>query len=132
MRVSSGTRILPGRFSRIHPAIATLALIILLLAPLRTAQAEDFLGEDKYFHAVGSMALAQTGFGVTLFLQERDSTGIPWAVGAASALVPGLIKEGIDAATRNNHFSWQDLAWDGIGTVVGLTIAQLLWLAFQK
>ncbi len=124
MIISSGTRI--------HPAVAWLTLVLLLLAPLRAAQAEDFLGEDKYFHAIGSMALAQTGFGVTLYLQEGDSTGIPWAVGAASALVPGLIKEGIDGAMPNNHFSWQDLAWDGIGTIVGLTVAQLLWLAFQK
>jgi len=118
--------------SRTNPAVACLTLVLIVLAPLRTAQAEDFLGEDKYFHAVGSMALAQTGFGVTLYLQEGDSTGIPWAVGAASALIPGLIKEGIDSAMPNNHFSWQDLAWDGIGTIVGLTIAQLLWLAFQK
>ncbi len=111
--------------------IAPIVALLLLLAPLRSAQAEDFLGEDKYFHALGSMALAQTGFGVTLYFQEGNRTGIPWAVGAASALVPGLIKEGIDAATPGNHFSWQDLAWDGIGTVVGLTIAQLLWLAFR-
>jgi len=104
----------------------------LLAAPLRPASAEDFLSEDKYFHALGSMALSQTGFGLTLYFQEGKDTGIPWAVGAATALVPGLIKEGVDAVLPGGHFSWQDLAWDGIGTVVGLTIAQLLWLAFQK
>jgi len=113
-------------------AVAPAIALLLLLAPLHAAQAEDFLGKDKYYHAIGSMALAQTGFGLTLYFQDGNSTGIPWAVGAATALIPGLIKEGVDAAMPNNHFSWQDLAWDGIGTVVGLTIAQLLWLAFQK
>lgn len=111
---------------------AALVTALLITASVRTARAEDFLGEDKYFHGVASMALAQTGFGLTLYFQDGNKTGIPWAVGAASALVPGLLKESIDAAMPNNHFSWQDLAWDGIGTVVGLTIAQLLWLAFQK
>lgn len=112
--------------------VAFAVVAALVAAPLRGASAEDFLGEDKYFHALGSMALSQTGFGLTLYFQEGDGTGIPWAVGAATALVPGLIKEGVDAATPGNHFSWQDLAWDGIGTVVGLTISQLLWLAFRK
>lgn len=112
--------------------VAAAVALLLVLAPLRSARGEDFFGEDKYFHAIGSMALAQTGFGLTLYLQEGNKTGVPWAVGAATALVPGLIKESIDAGMPGNHFSWQDLAWDGIGTVVGLTIAQLLWLAFQK
>ena len=115
-----------------RPLAVLLVAATLVAAPIRAAEAEDFLGEDKFYHAVGSMALAQTGFGLTLYFQDGNNTGIPWAVGAASALVPGLLKEGIDAAMPNNHFSWQDLAWDGIGTVVGLTIAQLLWLAFQK
>ncbi len=113
-------------------SLAPVLALVLLLAPLRAAQAEDFLGEDKYFHGLGSMALSQTGFGLTLYFQEGKGTGLPWAVGAASALIPGLIKEGVDAAMPGNHFCWQDLAWDGIGTLVGLTIAQLLWLAFEK
>ncbi|MBM4372154.1 MAG: hypothetical protein FJ098_10900 [Deltaproteobacteria bacterium] len=114
-------------------AVAALtAAALLAAASPRLARGEEFLSRDKYWHGLAGMTLASTGFGVTLALQEGDSTGIPWAVGAASALVPGLLKEGIDAATPGNRFSWMDLCWDGIGAAVGLTVAQLLWLAFRE
>ena len=111
--------------------VGLLVILFVVFAQASPASAEDFLSRDKYYHAMGSMALAETGFGMTIYFQKGNSTGIPWAVGAASALIPGLLKEGFDATRADNYFSWRDLAWDGMGTLVGLTISQLLFLAFH-
>ena len=106
-------------------------LLVLALLWAVPARAEDFLSRDKYFHGLGSMVLAQTGFGATLYFQEGDDVGLPWAVGAATGLVPGLVKEIVDEARPGSRFSWMDLAWDGIGAVAGLVIGQCVWLLFD-
>lgn len=42
------------------------------------------------------------------------------------AMVPGVLKEVIDATQKNNHFSGRDLAYDALGAAVGVGVGRYL------
>lgn len=42
------------------------------------------------------------------------------------AMVPGVLKELIDATQKNNHFSGRDLAFDALGAAVGVGVGRYL------
>ncbi len=97
----------------------TLAAPVFLFA-LHARAEDDWFGRDKALHFGASAALAGTSYGVTTAFTERRSTGL--LVGAGVALGAGLAKEGYDALGYGTP-SWRDLAWDVVGTLVGLGIA---------
>jgi len=68
-----------------------------------------------------SAALAAGTYGASAGLLELPrSTSLILGAGASAAA--GIAKEGLDLAGFGDP-SWKDLAWDGIGIVVGLALA---------
>lgn len=114
--------------TRVGPAGLLLLSTLLFARPVLAE--DDFLGRDKFYHAMGSMVLAQTGYAVTMRLQDGDGSALPLTVGFAAAMVPGIAKEIWDFTRPDSTCSAKDLAWDAIGTTVGLVIAQGLYLLF--
>lgn len=104
-----------------------------LLAPLlvpATARAQSndpWWGRDKALHFGVSAGLSAGGYAASALLFERP--GERALAGAAFALSAGVAKELFDLAGGGDP-SWRDLAWDGIGTAVGVGIALSLdvWL----
>lgn len=96
----------------------------LLLARARDARADDasdpWFGQDKALHFGVSAGLAAGGYaaGAALF----EARGHALLFGGGLALGAGVGKELVDLAGYGDP-SWKDLAWDGIGTVVGLLVA---------
>jgi len=78
---------------------------------------DDWLGEDKPKHAIISGTLAG-GVSMVTLTQTR-SRFTPYLLGGGFALGLGVAKEGWDAAGHGTA-SYRDLAWDVIGTAVGL------------
>jgi uncharacterized protein YfiM (DUF2279 family) len=114
--------------------VITPALVVLLLFGATTASAKDnFFGKDKYYHGLGSMILAETGYVATVWAQGGDSSSsLPLMVGLATGMIPGITKELWDLTQPDHTFSFQDLAWDAMGTFTGLLIARSLHLLFNK
>lgn len=99
----------------------SLALAAPVVFVCGVAHADDaWLGRDKALHFGASAAIAGTSYGVTTAFTDRRPIAL--AVGGGAALFAGVAKEGIDALGYGTP-SWRDLAWDVIGTVVGLGIA---------
>src|SRR5205823_2549425 len=100
---------------------AALVAAILLSAPLaRAADDDPWLGRDKALHFGVSAGIAAGGYaaGAAIF----DARGHALLFGGAIAAGCGIAKETADLAGFGDP-SWKDLAWDGIGTVVGLAVA---------
>ena len=91
--------------------------------PARAQSVDDWLGADKALHFTVSAALAGTGYGGAALLTERTSVRL--AVGAGFALSLGIAKEVYDATGAGDP-SWRDLAWDVLGTGVGVLSAWLV------
>jgi uncharacterized protein YfiM (DUF2279 family) len=102
--------------------------LFLLVATRATAQApaeDPWWGKDKALHLGVSAGLAAGGYGLGgLWWKEAPPR---LALGAGVALSAGLFKELSDLASYG-HFSYKDLAWDGVGAAVGLTVS---WLVHQ-
>jgi len=84
--------------------------------PSRDAQ-DPFFGPDKALHFGVSMGLSAGGYALSSLVWDK-----PWqrAVGgAALSLLAGVGKELWDLAGHGTP-SWKDLAWDGMGTAVGI------------
>lgn len=103
---------------KLTAAIVSLAAVVFLSVSARAD--DDWLGRDKALHFGASAAIAGTGYGVTTSFTDRRA--LAFAVGGGVALGTGLAKEVLDAAGYGTP-SWKDLAWDAIGTLVGLGIA---------
>ena len=79
-----------------------------------SAKAQDsWTGEDKKMHF-----LVSASFGVAAGAHWPEDK---WkAFGAA--MVPGVVKELIDAGEPGNKFSGKDLVWDAIGAAFGVNL----------
>ena len=84
---------------------------------------DEWFAKDKAKHFAASAVLAAGGYalGATLY----DSRAGRVAVGTVISLSAGIAKEAYDAR-GNGVASWRDMAWNGIGLVVGLGIAALI------
>jgi putative lipoprotein len=112
----------------IHPMRSRLTLMVaaaLVAAGGRAARAEDrWLGRDKGLHFAASAAIAAAGYAASSPWIERPAGRA--AVGASLALSAGVAKEIWDAREGGGDPSWKDLAWDAIGTAVGVGVALLV------
>jgi putative lipoprotein len=102
---------------------ATIALVLaatLSARPVRAADADPWLGQDKALHFAVSAGIAAGGYaaGAALF----DGRGKALLFGGGLAAAAGIAKETADLAGLGDP-SWRDLAWDGIGLVTGLAVA---------
>lgn len=110
-----------------------LALAALFAArPARAQQAaadpDPWFGPDKALHAGASAVIAGGGYAVGALVWD-DYAG-PIALGSGLALGAGVAKESLDAAGLGDP-SWRDLAWDVIGTAIGIGISVLVHAAVR-
>src|SRR5690606_34065861 len=85
------------------------------------AQDEDpWLGRDKLLHFGVSVGIALGGYGLGVPLFDCEPPR--FALGGGLALGLGIGKELWDLA-GDGDASWRDLAWDVLGTAVGLLVA---------
>lgn len=88
----------------------------------RSAKAADpdpWWGPDKALHFGASAALAAGGYGLGALAFEDYAPRL--ALGASVALAAGATKEILDVAGLGDP-SFRDLAWDVLGTAVGIGI----------
>jgi putative lipoprotein len=126
---NSGGLWLRGCGGDLAPALRVIALMTLIFAP-RPARAEPardpWWGPDKALHFGVSAGLAAGGYALGALVFEP-----PWQralAGASLSLSAGIAKEVFDAAGSGDA-SFKDLAWDGLGTGVGIGAALLIDLA---
>ena len=99
------------------------AALLLAGGPAR-ADEDRWLGRDKGLHAAASAAIAAGGYAAsTPWIDSRAGRA---AIGASLALAAGAGKEIWDAGREGGDPSWKDLAWDAIGTAVGVGLALLV------
>jgi putative lipoprotein len=115
--------------ARRAPLKTLLALCIFAASSSRTspASADSFWGQDKALHFGVSAGLAAGGYAASSLVWRR-----PWQralAGATLSLSAGVAKELWDLGGRGDP-SFKDLAWDGIGTGVGVALAAAVdvWL----
>jgi putative lipoprotein len=106
-----------------------LALCIFAVTFSKTAHAsaDSFWGPDKALHFGVSAGLAAGGYAASSLVWQK-----PWQralAGATFSLSAGVAKELWDLSGHGDP-SLNDLAWDGIGTGVGLALATAVdvWL----
>ena len=113
--------------SRAGLAAAAVGLGVLLSpGSARAADEDPWLGRDKVLHFSVSAGLGAGGYAGSALLW--DGYGARALSGAAFSLSIGIAKELYDATGAGDP-SWKDLAWDGIGTAVGVGVALLIDLA---
>jgi putative lipoprotein len=114
----------------IRKLLGLVVLAAVLVSP-RTGRADPpadpFFGRDKALHFGFSAALAAGGYGLSALVVDGKADRI--AIGATFALGAGYSKEVVDALGFGTP-SWKDLAWDVIGTAVGLGISVAVDAAF--
>lgn len=115
-----------NRTYRLYLALVTSATLC-----TNAAWAQDpdpWFGRDKALHFGASATIAAGGYGVgTLVFDTRYGA---LALGGGLALGAGIGKEALDAAGYGDP-SWRDLAWDAVGTAVGLGVAWSLDLLIR-
>ena len=67
-------------------------------------------GEEHFF--------VSTVIGIGCANVYKESFGKAWAC----AMVPGTVKELIDATQKENHFSSRDMAFNAVGAALGVSI----------
>lgn len=103
--------------------LACAALVALTPGVVRAdppADPDPWLGPDKALHFGVSAAIA--GGGYALAAPFFDDYGARAGLGAGLALSAGMTKEALDAAGFGRP-SWRDVAWDVLGTAVGIGIS---------
>jgi putative lipoprotein len=94
-----------------------------------SARADEWWAEDKALHFGVSAGLGAGGYALASLHWDR-----PWQralVGATFSLSLGAAKELWDLSGHGDP-SWKDLAWDGIGTSVGVGLALGVDLLFLQ
>lgn len=103
-----------------------LAVMVLLLAAATSRAQTDpdpWIGPDKALHFSVSAALAGVAYGTTALFTENRPVRI--GVSAGVAFGAGVFKELLDL-TGSGDPSWKDLAWDAMGTAVGVVLSWVL------
>lgn len=98
-----------------------LALALALPSPASA----QLLRRDDRLHLGLSSLIAFGTYGIVALVDERESLRV--GVGAAVALAAGIAKELWDLGGRGDP-SWRDIAFDVVGTGVGLLAGWLLGL----
>jgi uncharacterized protein YfiM (DUF2279 family) len=115
-------RIIKNQLSIFYPAIIT--VVVFSVSPLtfgENAKKDSFTGIDKLEHFALSAAItASTGFILyNHFKTNRDNS---IAIGFATSLSLGGIKELIDKKTPGEQSSWKDFIADFVGCAAGAAI----------
>lgn len=81
-----------------------------------SAFADDWFGEDKVLHWGAMTIVSGAGYGMsTTLLDEPWQRGL---VGFGAGMVVGSLKELADHL-NDGVASWQDMAWNGLGSLTG-------------
>jgi putative lipoprotein len=108
--------------------LASLATLTTAPRHARAADPDPWFGRDKALHFGVSTVLAAGAYGVmTTQFRARYP---PLLIAGGFTLAIGAGKEGLDALGFGDP-SWKDFTWDVIGTLVGLSAAWGLDLAFR-
>lgn len=104
---------------------ALLVSFALLTLPAADAAAtptdpDPWVGPDKALHFTLSALITAGSYGVSTVFTEQIPVRI--AFGAGVGLTAGAAKELLDLAGFG-HPSWRDVAWDALGTAVGVGIS---------
>lgn len=102
---------------RLFIPLVSMAVVVLSSPVLAN---DDWTGPDKTKHFIVSAALG-TVSGV--YVENK------WKA-FGLAMVPGLIKEIMDANDPNNHFSSRDLVADALGAAVGVHVGH--WIISRR
>jgi putative lipoprotein len=104
-------------------SVAAFVAATALSGPARADDADPWISRDKAFHFDVSAGIAAAGYGVSAAWLV-DARWKALAIGGGVALAAGAGKEILDATGLfGGDPSWKDLAWDAMGTAVGLAIA---------
>ncbi|HMP72819.1 MAG TPA: hypothetical protein PKE55_06095 [Kiritimatiellia bacterium] len=107
-----------------HRARLSLPFLAIALSACSSFRVCDdrWTGRDKAYHFTASAAI---GSGSYVLAREAFDTSRSEAALAASsvALAAGLAKETYDLHIKQTCWSWRDIAWDILGTSVGVTAA---------
>jgi uncharacterized protein YfiM (DUF2279 family) len=93
---------------------------VLASRPARAADGDDWLGADKVQHFAASAGIAAGGYALGAALW--DDRARPLVLGAGLGIAAGVGKEALDLVGPGTA-SWRDLAWDGMGVVLGVALA---------
>lgn len=91
-------------------------LIIALLVVSGFASADEWTGEDKKQHFIGSAAMAAVA---SVAFKDSDH---PVLYPFAASLSVGLAKELLDSTGGGSGFSYKDLAADALGAALGVAV----------
>lgn len=88
----------------------------LLLFLSTTALGDEFFGEDKALHFGATFIVSGAGYGLaSISLKEPWQRGL---AGFGAGMLIGSLKELADHL-NDGVASWQDMAWNGIGSLAG-------------
>jgi putative lipoprotein len=107
----------------VSPSRATLALAVAVAVAAPSPASAQLLRRDDRLHLGLSSLIAFGAYGVVALFDEREPLRV--GVGAAVALAAGIAKELWDLSGRGDP-SWRDLAFDVVGTGIGLLAGWLL------
>ncbi len=102
-------------------ALVSTFIVVGMVPQIAKAQDPDpWFGRDKALHFGFSAALASGGYAAGALIWDGPTERL--LAGAGLSLSLGVAKEIADMAGAGDP-SWRDLAWDVVGTGVGLALA---------
>lgn len=111
------------------------AILLVMLLPGAAAgkppapDPDPWFGPDKQLHFALSTMITGAGYGTSALFTDQIAARV--ALGAGLGLTAGATKELLDLAGLGDP-SWKDLAWDAMGTAVGVWIAITLDVATRS
>ena len=91
-----------------------------IMPEMRTVISDPWFGQDKILHFSAGFAIPGLTYHFYVCRLNRDENrGKVYAVSLTALLALG--KEIYDKQTKG-HFSWKDLAWDGLGLAAGYIV----------
>lgn len=108
----------PRTLRRFCALLGGVGSLLLGSAEARASDPDPFWGRDKALHFGVSVGLSAGGYALGALVWDK-----PWQRalgGAAFSLAAGVAKELWDLSGHGDP-SWKDLAWDCIGTGVGVS-----------
>jgi putative lipoprotein len=103
--------------------------LLSLVAPrVARADTDRWLARDKAQHFAATAGIALGGYGGAALLDAETRWRV--AIGLGAGMAAGLAKEAWDLSGRGDA-SWRDVAWDAIGSGVGVLVGFVVewWLS---